>query len=72
MGRDIPSKNVIKLYLHCRKCLEEVPQGMSRSEYQSIEAGWTDLGLQIRCKRHDANIVHIDFEGAKHPANTGA
>ena len=41
----------------------------SPQEYVRVQAGWTPLGLQVWCTRHDVNIVHIDFEGVKHAAN---
>ena len=66
----IESTNEIKMYHHCRKCLEELPAGESPSSYQRISAGWTKRGLQIWCDRHEANIMHVDFEGQTHPANT--
>ncbi len=60
-------------YLHCRLCLEEYSntacKSHSRKDYQKIEAGWTKLGLQIWCTRHNCNIIHIDFEGIKHQAD---
>jgi hypothetical protein len=34
-----------------------------------IEAGWTQLGFQVWCRNHNVNILHVDFEGHKHPAN---
>ena len=52
----------IVLYLHCKRCLEGELS-------QNIEVGWTELGLQVWCKNHEINIVHIDFEGQSHPAN---
>ena len=67
----IPNTNEIKMFIHCKMCLnEEIPEGESPQSHQRIEAGWTDIGLQIRCSRHDVNIMHIDFEGHEHPANT--
>ena len=72
MSRDIPSTCEIQMYFHCRRCLEERPDGLSPQEWGSMEVGWTALGLQVWCKRHNMNIVHIDFEGHQHPANTGA
>ncbi len=66
--------NHIQLYLHCRKCIEEITEGRaggenSPKEYQRIQAGWTKEGLQVWCTRHDLNIVHIDFEGTQHKAD---
>ena len=53
----------IGLYLHCKMCFDgELPQ--------NIEVGWTEQGLQVWCKNHECNIVHIDFEGQQHPADT--
>lgn len=63
-------KNGILLYFHCRRCLEELPSGTSPKDYQQIQVGWTERGLQIWCIRHNMNVVSIDFEGAKHPAVT--
>ena len=44
--------------------------GMSPREYASLEVGFTKEGLQIWCKRHEVNVMHIDFQGQRHPAAT--
>ena len=31
--------------------------------------GWTRWGLQVWCPVHEVNIMHIDFEGQKHPGD---
>lgn len=62
----------IKTYLHCGKCIEEIPDGVSPQEWQQFQVGWTEKGLQIWCRRHDCNVCNIDFEGAQHPADTEA
>ena len=59
----------ISAYIHCGKCLDELPDGLSPQEYRELDVGWTDKGLQIWCIRHDCNVVHIDFEGQAHPAD---
>jgi hypothetical protein len=66
--RKIPVTNKIAMFLHCKKCLDELPGDQSPRDYATIEAGWTKIGLQLWCKRHDKNILHVDFEGQKHPA----
>lgn len=66
---DVPSSNEIKMFMHCGLCLEERPPNLSPREWASLEVGWTVLGLQVWCKRHECNVIHIDFEGQKHPAN---
>ncbi len=58
----IPITNQIKLYMHCVLCTKQnLPQ--------KIEAGWTPQGFQVWCLNHQCNIIHVDFEGSKHPAN---
>ena len=66
--RKIPVTNKIAMFLHCKKCLDELPGDQSHRDYATIEAGWTKIGLQLWCKRHEMNIMHVDFEGQQHPA----
>lgn len=68
--RPIGNEIQIEQFLHCGLCIKELPEGVSPKEYQSVQVGWTKQGLQVWCKRHDCNVVHIDFQGACHPANT--
>ena len=35
----------------------------SLQEYSMLDGGVTDIGLQVWCRRHDVNVVHIDFDG---------
>lgn len=69
LARAIPASNQIKSYYHCRRCFEEMPRGQSMRTWARIEAGWTALGFQVRCVRHDINLMHVDFEGQQHPTN---
>ena len=69
--RTIPATNEISSFIHCGKCLPEKPDGQSPREWASLEVGFTEIGLQIWCKRHEVNVAHIDFQGQKHPANVG-
>jgi hypothetical protein len=69
--RPIPNSNEIISFFHCRRCLEEIPDGVAPREWAQNEVGFTKLGLQVWCRRHDANVIHIDFQGVQHPANTG-
>lgn len=75
-GRVVSSENCILLYMHCKLCLEELQSDdalgdVSPMEYSRTQAGWTKEGLQVWCNRHECNVVHIDFEGLRHPANVG-
>jgi hypothetical protein len=67
--RKIPTTNEIKLFFHCVHCLKQLPEGVSPREWNMIEAGWTTFGFQVWCRRCERNVVHVDFEGQKHPAN---
>lgn len=68
----IPNILSIGSYIHCAKCIVELPKDQSPQQYGSLELGWTKLGLQVWCKRHKCNVMHIDFQGQAHPANTQA
>lgn len=63
--RPFTASKSIQLFMHCAKCLHQrLPQ--------RLEVGWTEQGLQVWCKNHECNVVHIDFEGHQHPAITTA
>lgn len=62
--------NCIRSHVHCALCLESVPDGVSPQEWRQTEVGWTEKGLQVWCARHDCNIMHVDFEGMRHRADT--
>lgn len=70
--RPVSNENCIQGFLHCSMCLKEVPKGQSPAEYQKLAIGWTSVGLQVWCRRHDVNVMHIDFQGHQHPANQTA
>ena len=72
MARKLTNKLSILHYLHCGKCIKQKPLGVSMSEWGGYDIGWTKLGLQVWCKKHQCNIMHIDFEGQQHPANLTA
>jgi hypothetical protein len=57
--------NRIGAFLHCRKCLTEMPPGTAPRDWARLESGWTKEGLQIWCVRHDINVLDLDFEGQK-------
>jgi hypothetical protein len=63
------TRNVIAAFFHCRKCLQELPRGESPRSWAQLEVGFTEIGLQVYCKRHEINVMHIDFQGQQHPAN---
>ena len=62
------TESEIEMFFNCGECLEELPSDTSPRDYQRLEVGWTIAGFQVWCKRHDMNIIHMDFEGHTHPA----
>ena len=48
-------------FIHCKQCLNELPTNTTPREWVKIEAGRTEIGLQIWCIRHERNIVHLDL-----------
>jgi len=59
--------NNIKEPVVCSKCFEEMSKGYSDAaslqDYARLDVGFTDQGLQVWCRRHELNVVHIDFDG---------
>ena len=57
----------------CSRCADDVTEGragdVSMAEYMRLDVGFSELGLQVWCRRHDANVVHIDFEGRQPPTD---
>lgn len=66
---DIPVSNQVIMFFQCAMCLREKPEGVSPGEYSQLSVGLTRHGLQVWCRRHDANVIHIDFQNACHPAS---
>ena len=71
---NLSHKMCISTFVHCGLCLRELqapgaPESSPR-DYAQLEVGFTKQGLQVWCKRHECNVMHIDFEGQRHPANT--
>jgi len=72
----VSNLNKIVQFIHCGLCAmewknsKEISTKQSPRDYAQLECGWTKEGLQIWCKRHECNVMHIDFEGVQHKANT--
>jgi hypothetical protein len=71
--RDIPITNEMTTFLHCKRCMDELMNNdaieLSPRDYAQLEIGMTKWGFQVWCKRHECNVMHVDYEGAVHPAN---
>lgn len=69
---DKPNHNHIVSFMHCSQCLREKPANKSPREWARLNVGWTRDGLQVWCVRHNLNVLHVDFGGQKHVADTTA
>lgn len=74
----VPNDNRIGGFITCVQCVREAEalrekgEHVSHKNYARVEVGFTREGLQVWCLRHDCNILHVDFQGQKHPASTRA
>ncbi len=60
---NIPITNGIGIFLHCGLCVQEAgSHGQSPKDYARLEIGYTRLGIQAWCLRHDVNVIHMDLE----------
>lgn len=69
----MPTANLaVDGFVHCGMCLRDLDEGRARGEspcsYARLNVGFTEIGLQVWCVRHDVNVLHIDFQGHRHPA----
>jgi hypothetical protein len=59
--------NSISHQIVCSKCETEFLTGQTDSaslqSYSQLDVGFTVIGLQVWCRRHDGNVAHIDFDG---------
>ena len=58
----------INRQLHCRRCFGQRPPETSPRDWAKLTIGFTQYGVQVWCGRCDMNVIHINFEGRKHPA----
>lgn len=57
----------------CSRCADEVAEGragaVSMQDYARLDVGFSPVGLQVWCRRHDINVLHLDFQGHRLPAD---
>lgn len=54
------TKNEIIDYIHCDKCNNENKED-SPQDFSQYDIGFTEKGIQAWCRRHDCNIIHIEY-----------
>ena len=63
----------IKEPVVCSRCADEFEGGdtdaASLRDYTTLDVGFTDKGMQVWCRRHDTNVVLIDFDGLRPAAD---
>ena len=63
----VSNLNTIVAYLHCGMCLKETGD---KSYQPWLEVGWTKWGIQVWCRIHEVNIMHMNFDDIKHKADS--
>jgi len=60
-------ENPIKLFIHCKDCIEEMPRGISPGDFQNLAAGIDDSGenIAIWCNRHEKIVTRIKLDQLK-------
>ena len=57
----------------CEACLKEYGAlqnpDITLRDYVKVDVGFSQIGIQVWCQRHDKNICHIDFEGNRPKAD---
>ena len=58
--------NNIKDPIVCVSCFKEYETlqnpDIALQDYLKVDVGFTRIGIQVWCQRHNKNICHIDFE----------
>lgn len=68
----LPNTFGIKHVLECKRCVETCPHGTLLQDYLRVTVGLTAFGMQVWCVRHQCNVIHVDFRGARLPVNSTA
>ena len=64
------NENNIVQFFQCILCIKEgIPRDELPEAWARFSVGWTKEGIQVWCVRHKSNIIHIDFQGKKLPAD---
>lgn len=59
-GSDL--ENEITAFVHCQRCLEELPEDVSPADWSRTQTGLTSTGeIQVWCNRHDINVNLFAF-----------
>jgi hypothetical protein len=64
-----PRESIMRLALHCRKCLQSRPANVSPKDYARQQVGLTSSGeIAVWCNRHDMLIGKVTIGGIVDPA----
>lgn len=63
MTMETPANTLsISAYIHCSLCITQLPKGQSPGSWAQLEIGFTPSGgIQVWCKRHDCNVMHLNL-----------
>jgi hypothetical protein len=76
-ARPITAAQAAITTLRCARCVRDfemngMPEEEMKTALGNLQVAFTKIGIQVWCLRHNCNVIHIDFEGHKHPANPEA
>jgi hypothetical protein len=57
--------DAITSYIHCQRCVAEVPAGESPKSYARLSVGLTKDGIQVYCARHEINVTRMAIQEKK-------
>ena len=65
--------NNIKEPIVCETCLKEYGAlqnpDITLRDYIRVDVGFSRIGIQVWCQRHNKNVCHINFEGNRPKAD---
>ena len=64
---DADARELVEEFV-CERCAEEFERRRGEflptatfHDYQALEVGLTEHGIQVWCRRHERNVVHLDL-----------
>ena len=53
--------NEITTYFHCQKCVDGGMNPQSFRESTNVSVGFSEIGIQVWCERHQEEVLHLNF-----------
>lgn len=53
----VKPEHKIGTFLHCRSCVDELPEDQTPQDFVKLECGLTETGFAIQCVRHKVTVM---------------